>query len=89
MLLLLLLLLSVKAGKSQSDSCNFPEILKAITANLEKRLEDVNAMLYDLKEANNGECGSNLYITERTKTSTPSTLSQTAVCHPRELSRRN
>ena len=40
---------SVKAGKSQSDSCNIPEILKAITANL----EEVNAMLYDLKEANN------------------------------------
>ena len=44
---------SVKAGKSQSDSCNIPESLKAITANLEKRLEEVNAMLYDLKEANN------------------------------------
>ena len=43
----------VKAGKSQSDSCNIPESLKAITANLEKRLEEVNAMLYDLKEANN------------------------------------
>ena len=44
---------SVKAGKSQYDSCNIPESLKAITANLEKRLEEVNAMLYDLKEANN------------------------------------
>ena len=44
---------SVKAGKSQSDSCNIPESLQAITANLEKRLEEVNAMLYDLKEANN------------------------------------
>ena len=44
---------SVKAGKCQSDSCNIPESLKAITANLEKRLEEVNAMLYDLKEANN------------------------------------
>ena len=44
---------SVKAGKSQSDSCNIPESLKASTANLEKRLEEVNAMLYDLKEANN------------------------------------
>ena len=38
---------------SQSESCNIPESLKAITANLEKRLEEVNAMLYDLKEANN------------------------------------
>ena len=44
---------SVKAGKSQSDSSNIPESLQAITANLEKRLEEVNAMLYDLKEANN------------------------------------
>ena len=44
---------SVKAGKCQSDSCYIPESLKAITANLEKRLEEVNAMLYDLKEANN------------------------------------
>ena len=43
---------SVKAGKGQSDSCDIPEKLKAITANLEKRLEEVNAMLYDLKEAN-------------------------------------
>ena len=45
---------SVKAGKCQSDSCYIPESLKAITANLEKRLEEeVDAMLYDLKEANN------------------------------------
>ena len=44
---------SVKAGKSQSDSCNIPDSSKAITANLEKRLEEVNAMLCDLKEANN------------------------------------
>ena len=44
---------SVKAGKSQSDSYNIPESLKAITANLQKRLEEVNAMLHDLKEANN------------------------------------
>ena len=44
---------SVKAGKCQSDSCNIPESLKAITANLEKRLDEVNAMLYDLKEASN------------------------------------
>ena len=44
---------SVKAGKSQFDSCNIPQSLKAITANPEKRLEEVNAMLYDLKEANN------------------------------------
>ena len=44
---------SVKGGKSQSDSCNIPESLKAITANLEKCLEEVNATLYDLKEANN------------------------------------
>ncbi|CAH3039184.1 unnamed protein product [Porites lobata] len=28
----------------QSDSCNIPESLKAITANLEKRREEVNAM---------------------------------------------
>ena len=26
-----------------------PESLKAVTANLEKRLEEVNEMLYDLK----------------------------------------
>ena len=44
---------SVKAGKRQSDSCTIPESLKDITDNLEKRLEEVNAMLYDLKEANN------------------------------------
>ena len=44
---------SVKGGKSQSESCYIPESLKAITANLEKRLEEVNATLYDLKEANN------------------------------------
>ena len=44
---------SVKAGKCQSDSCYIPESLKPITANIEKRLEEVNAMLYDLKEANN------------------------------------
>ena len=44
---------SVKGRKSQSESCNIPESLKAITANLEKRLEEVNATLYDLKEANN------------------------------------
>ena len=43
----------IKVGKSQSDSCNIPESLKATTANLEKRLEEVNAMLHDLKEANN------------------------------------
>ena len=44
---------SVKAGKCQSDSCYIPESLKPMTANIEKRLEEENAMLYDLKEANN------------------------------------
>ena len=44
---------SVKGHKSQSESCNIPDSLKAITANLERRLEEVNATLYDLQEANN------------------------------------
>ena len=44
---------SVKGRKSQTESCNIPDSLKAITANLERRLEEVNATLYDLKEANN------------------------------------
>ena len=44
---------SVEAGKSQSDSSNIPESSQAITVNLEICLEELNAMLYDLKEANN------------------------------------
>ena len=68
---------SIKAGKSQSDSSNIPESLKATTANLEKRLEEVNAMLHDLKEANNKTVETYTRVTRVTVVSEPRSSNKT------------